>query len=304
MSLSCRIRFVLFGFLLWFPVGFASANTFMQVTVGANNEDNVSRGLDAPHILDDNFLSAGFTLGKLFQTSLNSQLVISGTAATAQYVDLDGWDKYTLSVSADYGYKLGFGAYAPRVGANLTVAKEFLPGRARDVEMVVLELSYSRRIDAAWWFSFGVDYQINDTATLPPDQRLAALGYAPGSQLGLKIFDYEAAALFGTVEYAFESGLLFNGSYRRVSGATVASTTMPDLKIYKISDAFYPDPAFAQGWFAYQLAATIDEWSLGVNLPVATDTSLDLSMQWHGINGRNGKDYDNRVVGFTLVHRF
>ncbi|MEQ8954851.1 MAG: hypothetical protein RL120_12020, partial [Gammaproteobacteria bacterium] len=119
-----------------------------------------------------------------------------------------------------------------------------------------------------------------------------------------KLFDYEAAALFANAEYALANGLLLSASYRRVSGATVASTTLPSLGIYKISDAFYSDPAFNPGWFAYQLKATIDEWSFGLNVPVATDTAVDFSLQWHGIDARGGRDYDNRIASIVLVHRF
>ncbi|MEQ8955773.1 MAG: hypothetical protein RL120_16700, partial [Gammaproteobacteria bacterium] len=150
----------------------ARANTFMQLSVGANNEDNVPRGLDAFHTRDDNYLSAGFTLGKLFQPTLNSQLTLSGSLGTDQHADLDGWDRHSASVAIDYGYKLGFGAYAPRLGANFSISRDYLQGTARDVESSLLQLSYSRRLSPAWWMELGADYQVNDTAALQGDPAL------------------------------------------------------------------------------------------------------------------------------------
>lgn len=228
-----------------------SANSFYQFSLSAGNESNVPRGLDSFHERDSNFYRVDLSAGKLYQLGLNDTVTLSANVFARQLDDLKGFDNHGLGLSASFSHKLGFGAYAGRLGAVLSATGEEFGGEARDNELYGIELNYQKRLSPEWFLYMGVDYQWIRTDSLPDDPAVLAFGYDESIRLPFELFDYESVSAFAELEYGFENGVLVSGGYRRINGATVASTTQPGLDLYKISEAFYSDPAFSSPWFAY-----------------------------------------------------
>ena len=281
------------------------ANEFYQLGLNVGNEDNLPRGFDPSHQLDASFFQANLSAGKFLQLGLNDSLSVSAKLEATRYDQLKGFDNHGIGISADFGHKLGFGAYAPRLGINLSASRQYFQGEARDSDRYGLELSYSRRISAGLMLAGGVDFNWSRTGDLPADPRVTAFGYDSNIRLPYELFDYDAKSLFISGEYAFESGFLLGLGYRRILGATVASTPVPTQKVYKFSDAFYSDPAFeSRDWFAYQLDANTDEWSLSGSWALGIDSSLNLGVTWNDSAVPANRSYTNTIITFGLLHNF
>ena len=287
-----------------FPSSLSHANIFSQLGVNAGHESNVPRGLDGPHREESSFLAVDYSVGKLYELGTKNTFVLSGGLNASRFNELRGFDKLGISVAANYNYKWALGAYAPVLSLSTSYALEELEGRARDNELLTLDVSYLKRLSPAWFLTLGADYQQSNTDSLPPDPILDSLGYSPDRRLPFELYDYDSASLYADLEYSFENGMLVNAGFRRVNGFTVSSTTRPTLALYKVADALYSDPAFTQGWVAYLLEADTNEWSLGVSIPSGLDSSINLGYSFYDISAVSGNNYLNRIFSISYVHNF
>lgn len=298
------ILFILISLL----AGNSFANEFYSLNIRAGEESNVSRGIEGFHELGSLFLQTEFALGKRYQLGLNDSLTIASSINYSRFLELPGFDRWGANVSASYRYKFGFGPAAPSLHASASYGIENSDGLARDTNTAGVEIGLEKRFQSGFLLSAGMDYQRNYSDLLPVDQRVLAFGYDELTRLPFELFDFESASVFAGVEYALLNGWMTNLSYRRINGATVASTTEPSLAIYKVSNAFYSDPAFGQNfsrpWFAYQIESNTNQWGAGVSIPVLQDTSIDFAFNWNDIKGPSVRDYENTIYAFTLTHNF
>ncbi len=281
-----------------------SANSFSQISLAAGHEDNVARGEDSRHERGSSFLNIEYSLGKLYEIGLKNSLIVSAQVNASRFEDLPGFDKLGAGVSANYNHKWGLGAYAPLLATSISYAVEDYDGRARDNELLTVDVSYLKRLSPAWFLSTGVDYQDSSSDSLPHDPVISSFGYDPDLSLPFELFDYDSRSVFADLEYSFENGMLLSGGFRRVDGFTVSSTTEPSLNLYKVAEAFYSDSAFRQGWVAYQLEAKTNEWSLGLSIPSSRDSSINFAYSLYDISGVSGHDYLNRIFSISFVHDF
>jgi hypothetical protein len=82
---------------------------------------------------------------------LKNTLVLSGSVNVTRYNELRGFDKLGVSVAANYNYKWAFGVYAPVVSLSTSYALEKYKGRARDNELLTVDVGYLKRLSAAWF---------------------------------------------------------------------------------------------------------------------------------------------------------
>ncbi|GJM14061.1 MAG: hypothetical protein DHS20C12_24640 [Pseudohongiella sp.] len=282
----------------------ASANTFSQIAINAGHESNVPRGQDGPHKEESNFLAVDYSIGKLYELGLKNTLVFSGGVNATRFKELRGFDKVGISVAANYNYKWTLGAYAPVLSLSASYGVEDYEGQARDNELLTLDVSYLKRLSPAWFLTLGADYQESRAESLPHDPIIEMFGYSPDRNLPFELYDYDSNSLYADLEYSFENGMLANIGFRRVDGFTVSSTTQPTLKLYKVADALYSDPAFGQDWVAYLLEADTNEWSLGLSIPTGLDSSVNLGYSFYDISAVSGNGYVNRIFSISYVHNF
>jgi hypothetical protein len=287
----------------------ASGNEFYSLSLGLGEESNVPRGLDGFHELGSVFSEVGLTAGKLIQLGFNDSLLLSASAGYSRFGELRGFDQAEVGVGLSYRHKFGFGPTAPSVNVASSYSLARSQGAARDTNIGVIEVSLSKQFESGFSLSGGLDYQRNTSKLLPEDPLVSAFGYDPVRRAAYELFDFESASAFINGDYTFYNGWLASAGFRKINGATVASTTTPSLAVYKISDAFYTDPAFnsemaARPWFAYQLETNASQYSAALSIPILQDTSLDVTASWIEISAPSGRDYDNTVYAVSLIHNF
>lgn len=282
----------------------SSANVFSQLNLSVGNESNVPRGLDADHELESQFLQLGFSGGKFFQLGLNDSLTLSSSITANHYRKTSGFDSYALGGQAEFIHKFGFGAYAPRLGFSVGASRNFMAGRVRDSFGKTAQLSLSKRFTPALMLRVGIDYEDIESPMVEADAATLSFGYDPELRLPFELFSYHGKAAFVDGEYAFANGWLLEGRLRRIDGGTVSSTTQPTLPLYKRARAFYSDPAFDSGWFAYLLDAMTNEWSAGLSVPTGTDSSINLRATWHDSKSSAGGSYENSIITVGYVRNF
>lgn len=302
-----NIKKVLLTTVLVFLISASSANEFYTLSLGVGEESNLPKGIDDFHERESTFLRTGLTAGKRYQLGLNDSLTFSGNLGFSRFNELRGFDRVTLGVAANYRYKFGFGAFAPAMNAGLNYSVENSEGQARDTETARFEFSVDKRFRSGFTFESGIDYQRNYTNDLDDDPSVLALGYDPNNRLPFELFDFESLSVFAGVDYEFINAWSTSLVYRRINGFTVASTTEPSLEIYKISDAFYSDPAFpsdgsTRPWFGYLLETNSDQWEGALSIPLSIDTSIDFSVNWTDIRAPNSRDYQNTTYAITFIH--
>ncbi len=305
-SVKCLKRGIALSFL-----GFSSmavGNEFYAVSLSVGDEANVPRGLDDFHRIDSVFSQVELSAGKLFQLGLYDTLTVSATAGQTLYNELPGFDRFELGIGANYRHRFGFGAMAPSFNIASSYRQARSDGAARDADSGSIELSLSKQYRSGIAISAGVDYQRSRTDLLPIDPSVAAFGYDPLSRPPFEILAFESASVFIGADYTLYNGWMLSAGYRRINGATVVSTTTPNLEVYKISNAFYSDPGFHDdellNWFAYQLETNTDQYSTAISIPVLQDTSIDIGASWNDITAPLGLDYDNSIITISLTHNF
>lgn len=282
----------------------ALANEFYQLALGAGNEDNVPRVAHSPSAAESGVFTADFTGGKFLQLGLNHSVVLAANMNARRYLEHSGFDTIGASLSASYTYKFGFGAYAPRLGAAVTLGTESVDGEARDRRFTSSVISIEKRLSPAWLVSAGIDYHVSRSKSQPGDDRLLSFGYDPADKKPNDLFSDDATSLFARASYEFANAVTLTAGYTRSDGFTVSSTEMPALKIYTASDAVYVDPSWPDLWFAYRLQTTTDDWSLELSVPVGLDSSINLGASRQVIDGPSDLDYRNRLLTVSFVHNF
>ena len=291
---------------LLFLSSVSNANEFYTLSLGGGQESNLPRGIDDFHELESTFVRAAITAGKRYQLGLNDSLTISGNLGFSRFNDLRGFDRVALGIAANYRYKFGFGPFAPGANASFIYDVENTQGQARDTEIAQFELSIDKRFQSGFTLKSGIDYQRNYTNDLDIDPAVLASGSDLVNRLSFELFDFESLSVFAAIDYDFLNGWRAGFAYHRINGFTVASTTKSWLEIFKISNAFYSDPAFApedfaKPWFGYLLETNSDQWEGALSIPLSMDTSIDFSINWTDIRASNSRDYENTIYAITLT---
>lgn len=301
---SLRLALAVCAAAISFVSPISHANVFSQLAVNAGHESNVPRGQDGPHKDESSFLTVDYSIGKLYELGAKNTFVLSGALSATRFNELRGFDKLGFGVAASYNYKWALGAYAPVVSLSTSYALEESDGKARDNELLTVDVSYLKRLSPAWFLTLGADFQQSSTDSLPHDPLINSFGYAPDRNLPFELYHYDSTSLYVDLEYSFENGMLVNAGFRRVNGFTVSSTTKPTLALYNAADALYSDPAFKGNWVAYLLEADTNEWSLGLSIPSGLDSSINVGYSFYDISAVSGNSYLNRVLSVSYVHNF
>ena len=120
-------------------------------------------------------MAAEYSFGKLYELGLKNTFVVSSAANASRVNGLRGFDHVGFSVAPNYNYKWTFGAYAPTPSLSTSYAIEEYDGKARDNELLTLDVSYLKRISPAWFLTLGAGFQQSGTDVLPTTPSLQAL---------------------------------------------------------------------------------------------------------------------------------
>ena len=246
---------------LWTPlVVHADEDSLGLLIEGSfNGDSNVTRSRGADK-LSDRSLGLRVTKNHVIPHTDNARLALSGFAA------LDGFDRYrglsnvAAGVQGEYQYRASGEFSAPTFGVFARATVEAYDSYLRD----------------------GYRYSAGVRVLQPLTDRLDFFGaVAYNDRDGRsKVFDgHDYSARFN-FDYAVsgKDTIYLGGEYRR---GHATSTARPSLDYVDIAEATVQDDAFPNsGRWAYRFKAHTEIATLGYNLGLREDHSLDMSLRW------------------------
>ena len=229
----------------------------LQIDLGYTYDDNVTLGRAADEILADQFLSLNLSASRAFRIDDNLRLVATGVLSGEKYVTYNGLSNLSGGIEAELQYRqsgafdaITFAAFARgwldnyvshlRDGSHFSVGLS-AHGALTDRIGVYGELAYNRR------------HAQSDVWDLT---------------------DYSARL---NLDYSLDrSGTLYlNGEYQRGDTVSDGHATLVNVSLAQV---FVLDDAFpGKQLFAYRSDARTWVSTVGYNLPLGQQTSIDIS---------------------------
>jgi hypothetical protein len=293
----CRpITCALLSAVLTFP---ASANEFLDLTLGLHSDDNITRAFLDRDIHKDQSAELSVSGGKLFQLTPANSVTAFGSTSTTRFADLSGLHSNSISLGGSYQHKFGLGAYAPVVASALSWTHHDSHSQTRDREIVEWELSYGKRLSAAWNVTAGTVFEASKG--IHDAQRHASV-YSTRND----IYDFNQGSVFVAADYTSSNYAILSASYTWADGYTVSSALAPNPGLGSIARALTSDHAVpvpvGRKQVAYTLPSGAHLFDLNYSLPVGRDSSINAGVSRQIIKANRGVDYTNNRISLTFVH--
>jgi hypothetical protein len=247
----------------------------VDVDLGYTYDDNVTLGRTDDEILSDQSLALGASASRAFRISDNVRLVLSGLLNGEKFIRYNGLSNLSGGLDAQIQYR-GSGAFDAITYAAF--ARGWLDNyvsHLRDGSHYSLGLSahgaLTDRIALSAELAHNERHAQSEVWNLIDNSALVNLDYSLG-----------------------EKGTLYvTGQYRRGDVVSDGHATLVNVSLAKV---FVLDDAFPnQQWFAYRSAARTWISTVGYNLPLGHDASLDLS--WRRIQSTPTAQLNFQVDG-------
>jgi hypothetical protein len=226
----------------------------IRLEIGYTRDDNVNRGREEK--VSDDIFSATVSTSAIFPVNERARVLVTGFLNAEKLASIKGLDRISLGLQGELQYRTSGAFFAPTFG---------VVGRA-------LHDEYDSGMRSGQRYALGVNLRqaLTDRINL-----FTALG-ASWRSAGNSVFDGKDYAARFNLDYALgrDATLYLGGEYRR--GDTV--TSAPDSPVYEaIAKADAPDDAYAnRGFVAYRYDASTVLWTLGWNLRLGPNDSIDL----------------------------
>jgi hypothetical protein len=231
----------------------ADANP-VRVEVGYTRDDNVNRGREEK--LSDDIFNANVSTNAIFPVSEHARVLVTGFLNAEKLRSIEGLDRISLGVQGEVQYRTSAEFFAPTFA---------VVGRA-------LLDEFNSGMRSGQRFALGVNLRQALTDRL----NLFSALTASWRNAGNSVFDGKDHAARFNLDYALgrDATLYLGGEYRR--GDTV--TSAPDSPVYEaIAKVDAPDDAYGdRGFVAYRYEAKTVLWTLGYNLRLGPNDSIDL----------------------------
>lgn len=219
-----------------------------------------------------------------------------------------------------------------RLGARVRLLNK--PGEGFYVPVLALWTSGDYKVSGSTIRS-GDEWRVGAYVSEPVTTQISTrLGFSwTRSDSRSRVFDGQSRACEFSVDWTVLPQLSVYGEFQLGSGPIVVSaegdnTIVPKsehLYLDQVADSVESDPAFGDDWFAFRLNARTRVATVGVNLPLTRDISLDLQLrQIHSVADTSGAayagggggggggggaaysgfDYDRWIGGISLLLRF
>lgn len=283
--------------------GSVSASVFVDGSLSAGWEDNLTRGFYGWDQKGSMFTGGSLSVGDFFQPLTNTAFVVSGHADYFQFPALHGFNRVTLGAAVSVEHKFGLGPYTPRISLGASADRDLLQGRERDRDLYSVQVGYAQRFASGWSFSLGAAQEtsrgLNERGV-----DFTKLPYTPGITRPTDPMDYYNNAYRAGVDYEYSNGWLVSLSNEYIDGYIVPTATPPVVAFYSHAKAVAIDPAFDHLQLLYLLKSRSRNWGINLSVPVNQDSAVDLTYRYQDIDARHIGNYRNYQLSLSLVHRF
>ena len=292
----CALPAILLGSLLSIP---ASADTFLDISLGLHTDDNITRAVLDSDIHEDQSAELTLSGGNFFQLAPSRSMTAFGSVSSTRFAQLSGLHSNSLTLGGSYEHKFGLGAYAPALSSSLSWTHHDSHSQTRDRELLALEISYSKRLSPAWDINAGAILEASKG--LHDAERHASI-YSTRND----IYDFQQASLFAGADYTFANYAALSASYTWVDGYTVSSALAPNPGLGAISRALTLDhavqPPPGRKQVAYTLPSKAHLFSLDYSLPIGRDSAISAGISRQLIKANGGVDYTNNRLSLSVMH--
>lgn len=232
----------------------------LRVETAVTADNNVSRSRGAGNRLSD--VSYGINIGKshIIPLSEHTRLSLLGSVGAERFIRYTGLSKVFAGVNAEFQYRPSAEFDAPTFGV-------FGRGTAEQYESSLRD---------------GYRYSVGARVLQPLATKLdlfAAVAYNVRDGKS-RVFDNKEYSARVNFDYSLAAkGTLYGGG--EIRRGDIVSTARPAPRFLDVAEAVIRDDAFTDTVRqAYRLRATTLIATVGYNLALQTDHSLDFSLQW------------------------
>ena len=118
-----------------------------------------------------------------------------------------------------------------------------------------------------------------------------------------RTFDLTQQTLSAVLDYQLSNRAKAYFKYQYLRGGLV-TTALPMMKFRGVTRAFAMDPAFGPGFVAWRLDGRAQLFRFGANYRLAEKTALDGSIAYSHAHAQNDNQWNNWLIGASVVHRF
>lgn len=268
----------------------AAETRHLDGELALTHDDNVNRGAGSQNERSDNILSAGINLSQSFRLGESSGLLLRAGGRHSEYARYHDLSNLVLTAEAIYRAQPVPGYSTPVFDIALGVDQLiYRDSDIRDGQIARLDAGLSSRLTD----------RIRVRAGAGLDKRWAKDG---------DVYDMSHRKLNLRLDYRLPSNSTITMGFSRIFGDQVF-TAMPGPGLgpgpsyINSANAIDQDPVFGTS-NAYRFDAISNHVSLGFNLPINSDNSLDISAELAEIDADGGNNYRNKQLRFSWLHRF
>ena len=258
-SISSAIAIALLSILCTPPALFADEPLDIRVEAAVTSDNNVSRSRGADKLSDVSY-GINVATSRNIALSSNTRLALQGSAGVERFTRYTGLSKVYAGFNGEFQYRRSADFDAPTFGLFARGTLERYESNLRDGYRYSAGARVLQPISTQLDLFAAVAYNVRDGKSTVFDNK-----------------DYSARM---NLDYSLtsKSTLYAGGEFRR---GDIVSTAQPALRYLDVAEAVVRDDAFTDGVRqAYRLRAATLIASLGYNLALQADHSLDLSLRW------------------------
>jgi len=258
------------------------ADSFTDIQVDVNYNDNISFGTSGNDILSDFMLTPSVVYGIPVALG-NGTLTYLASLDTTVHKTYSQLNHVRFLGGISFKDKFGMGD-VPWYTLGAKVGYNYSADNLRDASFAELDASIGKHL--------------NDELTI-------GLAYALNTQKAKStVFDTTTHALSLTADYLLTDNIQLLTSYTYMKGDIVA-TTRPNASIIAQSNGIVADPAFGAGRFAYKLKADrIQIIKLGGNYYLSDNSAIEVNIQVRDAKVGYLTDYTSNIYTVSYIFNF
>ena len=296
---STRVLAVFIGTSVINSIANAQTTDFVDVSLAAQHDDNISRAFLSSDRHSDASALASLSAGRLLQLPNLDTLTFFAELSSAHFQTLKGLNSNTVTLGTRYQRKFGLGAFAPILSSTFHWSLEESRTKVRSRHLQTLDINFQKRLSNAWEFSAGLSLEQSEG-------KYDGVNYASSYNPNNDILDFTQASAFAGFDYTFANYSTLSASYSYIDGNTLSSALAPNPALLAIAQALTIDAAIpaptGRNIVAYTLETKAHIWSVDWSYPIGRDTSVTATYSWQDIAARAGIDYSNNRISLTLMH--